>query len=74
MLSHFPYRSDRSEGRLFSAWQLDASDNWLLYGHTHSHAAMHADLPRQIQVGWDAWRKPVSEAEILNFMRRNWSA
>ena len=74
MLSHFPYRSDRSEGRLFSAWQLDASDNWLHYGHTHSHAAMHADPPRQIHVGWDAWRKPVSEAEILNFMRRNSSS
>lgn len=70
MLSHFPYRSDHSEDRRFSAWQLDASDDWLLHGHTHSHAAMSADLLRQIHVGWDAWHKPVSEVELLRLMRR----
>lgn len=69
MLSHFPYRSDRSEDRGFSAWQLEVSGGWLLHGHTHSHAAMHAELPRQIHVGWDAWQRPVSEAEILALMR-----
>lgn len=69
MLSHFPYRSDCSEDRRFSAWQLEASDDWLLHGHTHSRGAMHAGLLRQIHVGWDAWQRPVSEAEILRLIR-----
>ncbi|MGP9706669.1 metallophosphoesterase family protein [Brachybacterium sp. AOP42-C2-15] len=69
MLSHFPYRTDRPEDRRFSAWQLESSGDWLLHGHTHSHAAMNGDLPRQIHVGWDAWRRPVSEEEILRRIR-----
>ena len=70
MLSHFPYRCDRSEDRRFSAWQLEASGDWLLHGHTHSQAAMRAELRRQIHVGWDAWRRPVSESEIFRLIRR----
>lgn len=71
MLSHFPYRTASQDDRRFRAWQLEASDDWLLHGHTHARTAMNADLPRQIHVGWDAWRRPVSEAEILSLMRRN---
>ena len=69
MLSHFPYRDPDGDDRQFRAWQLEASDDWLLHGHTHSHAAVDADLPRQIHVGWDAWQRPVSEAEILRSIR-----
>lgn len=69
MLSHFPYRSDHPDAHRFRAWQLEASGDWLLHGHTHSHAAMNADLPRQIHAGWDTWQRPVSEAEILRLMR-----
>lgn len=54
MLSHFPYRDSYGDNRRFRAWQLEACGDWLLHGHTHSHAAMNADLPRQIHVGWDA--------------------
>ncbi|ASK65287.1 metallophosphoesterase [Brachybacterium avium] len=69
MLSHFPYRDSYGEDRRFRAWQLEYSGDWLLHGHTHSHAAMHAELPRQIHLGWDAWRRPVSETEILHLIR-----
>ncbi|MGP5717619.1 metallophosphoesterase family protein [Brachybacterium tyrofermentans] len=69
MLSHFPYRDPDGDDRQFRAWQLEASDDWLLHGHTHSHAAVDADLPRQIHVGWDAWQRPVSEAQILRSIR-----
>lgn len=69
MLSHFPYRSPDGDDHRFRAWQLDPSDDWLLHGHTHSQTVMNADLPRQIHVGWDAWRRPVSEAEILRLIR-----
>lgn len=69
MLSHFLYRTPHGDEHRFRARQLEASGDWLLHGHTHSHAAMHAKLPRQIHVGWDACRKPVSEAEILRFIR-----
>lgn len=74
MLSHFPYRTAGQVDHRFIAWQLEACGEWLLHGHTHSHAAVHSELPRQIQVGWDAWRSPVSEAEILSLMRRNSSS
>lgn len=69
MLSHFPYRTASQDDRRFHAWQFEESDDWLLHGHTHSHAAMHAELPRQIHVGWDAWRRPVSEVETLRLIR-----
>lgn len=69
MLCHFPCRTASQVDRRFRAWQLEASDDWLLHGHTHSHTAMNGDLPRQIHVGWDAWRRPVSEAEILHLIR-----
>lgn len=69
MLSHFPYSTAGQEDHRFVAWQLETSGDWLLHGHTHSRAAIHADLPRQIHVGWDAWSKPVSEVEILRLMR-----
>ena len=48
---------------------LEDSGDWLLHGHTHLHTETHAELPRQIHVGWDAWRKPVCESEILRLMR-----
>ncbi len=70
MLSHFPYRTASQDDHRFRAWHLEASDDWLLHGHTHSHVAMLAELARQIHVGWDAWQRPVSEAEILHLMRR----
>ncbi|GAB2539565.1 metallophosphoesterase family protein [Brachybacterium huguangmaarense] len=69
MLSPFPYRTAGQNDRRFVAWQLETSGDWLLHGHTHSRAAMDADLPRQIHVGWDAWRRPVSESEILCLIR-----
>lgn len=69
MLSHFPYATPDGDDHRFRAWQLEASDDWLLHGHTHSHAAMSPDHPQQFHVGWDAWQRPVSEAEILALMR-----
>lgn len=69
MLSHFPYRTASQDDHRFRAWQLEASGDWLLHGHTHSHAAMNSDLPGQIHVGWDSWQRPVSGAEILRLMR-----
>lgn len=51
MLSHFPYRTADQDDHRFRAWQLEASDDWLLHGHTHSHSGIDADLPRQIHVG-----------------------
>lgn len=69
MLSHFPYRTNDDDAR-FRMWQLEASGDWLLHGHTHSHLKMSADAPRQVHVGWDAWRRPVSEDELLRVIRR----
>lgn len=69
MLSHFPYRTASQDDHRFRAWQLEDVGDWILHGHTHSHLAVDADLPRQIKVGWDAWRRPVSADEILRLIR-----
>ncbi len=41
---------------------------WLLHGHTHlADQRVHlntAGVLRQLHVGWDAWRRPVSLAEV----------
>lgn len=69
MLSHFPYKTARPDYYRFRIWQQEDSGDWLLHRHTHSHAAMNGDLPRQIHVGWDAWQRPVNEVEILRAIR-----
>lgn len=61
MLSHFPYQADRGEVR-YPEWRLPDAGLWLLHGHTHSDKVITG--PRELHVGWDAWRGPVSRDTI----------
>lgn len=36
----------------------------LLHGHTHSKIPREYDNPRELNIGWDAWHKPVSETVV----------
>lgn len=60
-LSHFPYSKDRGTPR-FLQYRLRDEGAWLLHGHTHGPERLHDD--REVHVGFDAWRRLVSQDEI----------
>lgn len=70
MLSHFPYDGpggDHTDVNRHVAWRAADTGRWLLHGHTHlDHQRHHHG--RQIHVGFDAWRRPVAESEIIALM------
>lgn len=72
LLSHFPYaplpgagpdstRDHTAEPR-YLQYRLPNLGEWLLHGHTHSTEIWTS--PRELHVGWDAWRRLVPEHEI----------
>lgn len=62
LLSHYPYVADHSDEPRYAQFRLPNLGAWLLHGHTHSTAIRTSE--REIHVGWDAWRRLVSEHEI----------
>lgn len=62
MLSHFPYSADRGDNIRYPQYRVPDTDLWLLHGHTHSEAVLTG--PRELHVGWDAWKGPVSRDTI----------
>lgn len=62
LLSHFPYSADHTEDERYGYARLRDEGHWLLHGHTHSTQVRTG--PREIHVGWDAWRGPVSWDKI----------
>ncbi|GAA1491581.1 metallophosphoesterase [Brachybacterium sacelli] len=65
-LSHFPYTADRTDDPRETQWRLRDEGAVLLHGHTHAASATGA--PRQIHVGWDAWRRPVAAHELSHII------
>lgn len=63
MLSHFPYSGDHTEEDRFGQWRLPDNGRFLLHGHTHSPD--RGQFPHSLHVGWDAWQRPVTEAEVM---------
>lgn len=79
MLCHFPYTADsdirededvKAREDALQQWRLPDCGQWLLCGHTHSPTA-YVSGSREVQVGWDAWHRPVSEDEIAEIIRNN---
>jgi calcineurin-like phosphoesterase family protein len=73
-VSHFPYEPQPMEHRVahgksaedrFEAWRPVDDGNWLLCGHIHDKWRQNG---RQVNVGIDAWQRPVSELEILELI------
>ena len=63
MLSHFPYVRDHTDPPRHMQWRLRDEGAWLIHGHTHSTERVSA-ATREVHVGWDAWRRPLSDSEI----------
>lgn len=62
LMSHYPYTGDHAEEDRYAWARLRDTSTWLLHGHTHR--AERVSGPRQVHVGWDAWRRPVTWGEI----------
>ena len=69
LLSHYPYAGDGPERgpERYGYARLKDTGAWLLHGHTHQTEKVSG--PRQIHVGWDAWRRPVAWDEIEKIIR-----
>lgn len=76
-LSHFPYDGDNP--RRADADQPDRNPEWrlrdlgvaLVHGHTHDsiqRAHLSALGTPMVHVGWDAWRRPIREDELLKYI------
>jgi len=73
-VSHFPFTPQPAEHRVahgksaedrFAAWRPVDDGNWLLCGHIHDKWRQNG---RQVNVGIDAWNRPVSEREIIELI------
>ncbi|MGC0365028.1 calcineurin-like phosphoesterase family protein [Rhodococcus sp. 27YEA15] len=64
MLSHFPYVGDHTDVDRAEAYRLRDEGMWLLHGHTHQAEPLTEPHSRQLHVGWDTWKRPVSLEEI----------
>lgn len=73
MLSHFPYDDFDAQGdeERYMEYRLRDEGIPLLHGHTHSsNIVSQSDRgTKQVHVGWDAWRRPVS---IDYLAERSW--
>lgn len=68
LLSHYPFRGDHTVEDRYSQFRLKDEGAWLLHGHTHQKERFSG--PRQIHVGWDAWREPVSWSWIQSVIQQ----
>lgn len=77
MLSHYPFKLswlkmlwyslvDKGYTRYQDKKNIDNGSCVLLHGHCHNK--YYKVLGRAVDVGWDAWGKPVSETEIVKLM------
>ncbi len=66
LLSHYPYQGDHTQTDRYSQYRLVDEGLWLCHGHTHQSERRSG--PRQIHVGWDAWRRPVLWDEVLQLI------
>lgn len=65
--SHMPYwPNDRHEARLR---QYRPVDDGLPIVHGHTHSKNPHDFPRHLGVCWDAWGRPVTQGEIIDWLR-----
>lgn len=69
MLSHFPYDGpdgDHTPANRHTEWRPVDVGLWLLHGHTHREQQRVHE--RQIHVGFEAWGRLVTEAEVLRMI------
>jgi len=72
-VSHFPYQVTSTEHRAraphdrYAPYRPTDTGNWLLCGHVHT---AWATLDRQINVGIDAWHRPLSDHEVSKLIQR----
>ena len=66
LMSHFPYQGDHSREDRFNVWRMPDRGAFLLHGHTHHTEKV--EEPNSMHVGWDAWERPVSEAEVASYV------
>jgi len=70
MLCHLPYDEDggdHTDQNRHREWRPHDIGLPLVHGHTHLRdQRLHGG--RQVHVGWDAWRRPVSESEVLDLV------
>ena len=67
-LSHFPRLgegADHTDEARFEEWRPTARR--VLHGHTHLTGQRYHD--GQIHVGWDAWKRLVTEQDIMNLLK-----
>lgn len=65
-LSHFPYSGDGLDREdRYNQWRLRDEGQWLLHGHVHKAWKVNG---RQVNVGFDAWQRPVSFDELGTFI------
>lgn len=69
LLSHYPYTWNPQGPRRSNQWRPRDEGLWLLHGHEHSKEIRTA--PRQIHVGWDAWKRLVRRDEIASILVDN---
>jgi len=62
LLSHFPYSDPRTPQPRNMQWRLPDRGEFLAHGHVHS--AQRLTSPREVHVGFDAWGRLVSRAEV----------
>jgi calcineurin-like phosphoesterase family protein len=66
VLSHFPYHGDGIDREdRYNQWRLHDEGLWLLHGHVHKAWKVNG---RQVNVGFDAWQRPLSFDELGQFI------
>ena len=79
LLSHFPYdgegKRDQPDRHVWA--RLRDEGVILLHGHTHDSDQRFSRSNKgtpMVHVGWDAWRRPVSEVDIVRLLDENLAA
>jgi calcineurin-like phosphoesterase family protein len=71
ILSHFPYtaivRDKKREDKL-RPWRPSNTGKWLIHGHTHKKTITTPGM-KMVHVGWDAWKRPVSQEEVASVIK-----
>jgi len=60
-ISHFPYDGDHISDSRYDEFRMQDNGHWILCGHVHHMWRTHGS---QINVGIDAWGRPITTAEI----------